>query len=654
MKKQFHLSLIFGLLHQTFASFCGRAGVPFSLEVLPSGAPVLGCAQPTCVASLKGKKDDSNFLTNANGQADGFMREDDRDSKVYSDPYGNKLLANCSGQFSELSCSRKDQWVGGIEYIDHPRQPLILQCCTFPGLRFSQDVGLTNVGPGEAITGGEVIRDGRQISFDVIANVRKVVDTNTHIVSYEVTVRRMHCLPDPPEPVVSYFEKDVGGEIVKVLTRGTDRSTFRREKTLSREKLDEVQGRKVFTDIIAHRTNEKKPYQKTEFEEKESVKRDISSGNEAMWKRREADIKAEITRKPAFTQSFAFPLGNHKSEIASDGAASDFSSENGIRFASVSSPVNREGAKGFDQQQISEFGRQLPQLPPLRATELESVQPQASSQAAQPQQASTHQPCTTQCQQSPCLLQRCNQQGLDPVFGIPTFAPPLFPLTLPTLPTLGFPTAAPQTLPSFVTISPPSQPPPQPLSGYLNLPNANIGHSAPFNSLAYFSTPNTERNVKANGKVTQLSISPITHTPTTPASTVISTQPPAVLSGKPILLSGNKAPSSQATLKPLSTFEEFMARLGYRNISFATLAPAGLLLLPPEFTAVTSSPPLSPLLYATTIVPENRFQVFVPRTVAEPSQLDQYHRSVLYVPKQWSSTNLDDAALQRTGGLRQT
>ncbi|EJW70035.1 hypothetical protein WUBG_19058, partial [Wuchereria bancrofti] len=91
---------------------------------------------------------------------------------------------NCSGQFSDLSCLRKDQWVGGIEYIDHPRQPLILQCCTFPGLRFSQEVGITNVGPGEAITGGEVIRDGRQISFDVIANARKVVDANTHMLVF--------------------------------------------------------------------------------------------------------------------------------------------------------------------------------------------------------------------------------------------------------------------------------------------------------------------------------------------------------------------------------------------------------------------------------------------------------------------------------------
>jgi hypothetical protein len=57
---------------------------------------------------------------------------------------------------------------------------------------------------GEAITGGEVVRGGRQISFDVIANVRKIVRSGgSQRVSYEVTVRRMNCLPDPPEPEVS-------------------------------------------------------------------------------------------------------------------------------------------------------------------------------------------------------------------------------------------------------------------------------------------------------------------------------------------------------------------------------------------------------------------------------------------------------------------
>ncbi|VDN53139.1 unnamed protein product [Dracunculus medinensis] len=195
-----YFTLLF--ITRSHASFCGNAGVPFSLEVLPSGAPVLGCAQPSCVATPDNFKEDSNFSEDVEGQRDGFFREGDRNLKRFRPKESQKLVANCSGKFAELSCPRKDQWVGGIEYIDHPRQPLILQCCTFSGLRFSQEVGVSNVGIGEAITGGEVIRDGRQISFDVIANVRKVVDINTHAISYEVTVRRMNCLPDPPEPEV--------------------------------------------------------------------------------------------------------------------------------------------------------------------------------------------------------------------------------------------------------------------------------------------------------------------------------------------------------------------------------------------------------------------------------------------------------------------
>uniref|UniRef100_A0A1I7XGU8 ZP domain-containing protein n=1 Tax=Heterorhabditis bacteriophora TaxID=37862 RepID=A0A1I7XGU8_HETBA len=169
-----------------------------SVEVLPSGAPVLGCAEPSCVAHPPDDVDDSIFNSDIAGQTDGFFRDGDRSQQGYLQT--NKLRANCSGDFNQLACTKKNQWVGGIEFIDHPRQPLILQCCQFDGLRFSQDVGVTTISAGEAVTGGEVIREGRQISFDVIANIRKVVDhTDPKSVSYEVTVRRMNCLPDPPE-----------------------------------------------------------------------------------------------------------------------------------------------------------------------------------------------------------------------------------------------------------------------------------------------------------------------------------------------------------------------------------------------------------------------------------------------------------------------
>jgi hypothetical protein len=56
------------------------------IQVLQSGAPVLGCAQPSCVISASASAaeqgspklataEDSQFLMDANGQADGFFRE---------------------------------------------------------------------------------------------------------------------------------------------------------------------------------------------------------------------------------------------------------------------------------------------------------------------------------------------------------------------------------------------------------------------------------------------------------------------------------------------------------------------------------------------------------------------------------------------------
>ncbi|KAL3103234.1 hypothetical protein niasHS_002420 [Heterodera schachtii] len=220
----FLLFCLFFVPSSVFSSFCGKSGVPYSFEVLSNGAPVLGCAQPSCVISATDSEgdfhEDSQFFTNADGQPDGFFRDGDRALKRYRHSTAPKLIANCSGQFGELSCPRKNQWVGGIEYIDHPRQPLILQCCTFEGLRFSQEVGSTTVGPGEAITGGEVVRGGRQISFDVIANVRKVSKSaegeTAGKVRYEVTVRRMNCLPDPPEVEVE-FDGEVPMEVSKLL-----------------------------------------------------------------------------------------------------------------------------------------------------------------------------------------------------------------------------------------------------------------------------------------------------------------------------------------------------------------------------------------------------------------------------------------------------
>ncbi|VDM74324.1 unnamed protein product [Strongylus vulgaris] len=79
------------LVSSASGSFCGRSGVPFSVEVLPSGAPVLGCAQPSCLAQPADDVDDSVFNTDASGQIDGFFREGDNSHQGYLQT--NKLRA---------------------------------------------------------------------------------------------------------------------------------------------------------------------------------------------------------------------------------------------------------------------------------------------------------------------------------------------------------------------------------------------------------------------------------------------------------------------------------------------------------------------------------------------------------------------------------
>lgn len=42
------------MLSKIFAAKCGSSGIPFRLEVLPSGQLVLGCATPSCFGAENG------------------------------------------------------------------------------------------------------------------------------------------------------------------------------------------------------------------------------------------------------------------------------------------------------------------------------------------------------------------------------------------------------------------------------------------------------------------------------------------------------------------------------------------------------------------------------------------------------------------------
>lgn len=58
------------------------------------GSPVLGCAQPTCMAEPLEDYEDSVFIANAAGQEDGFFREGDRQRKSYSQSFKPKAVSS--------------------------------------------------------------------------------------------------------------------------------------------------------------------------------------------------------------------------------------------------------------------------------------------------------------------------------------------------------------------------------------------------------------------------------------------------------------------------------------------------------------------------------------------------------------------------------
>ncbi|CAJ0608522.1 unnamed protein product [Cylicocyclus nassatus] len=187
------------LVPRAFGASCGGSGIPFRFEVLPSGAPVLGCAAPSCFGGGDGGNGalhDSKFQLSPEGD-DGFFREGDLQrsrSRLYSAAAQQAL---CPSGFDSQSCNNERTWVGG--FLASPDGSLRLQCCSYDGLRFAEEVGRPIVHSGEVYSGGEVLRDGRQTGFDLISNVKRI-DASDGNVAYELTVVRMNCLPDPAEP----------------------------------------------------------------------------------------------------------------------------------------------------------------------------------------------------------------------------------------------------------------------------------------------------------------------------------------------------------------------------------------------------------------------------------------------------------------------
>lgn len=100
--------------------------------------------------------------------------------------------------------------------------------------------------------------------------------------------------------------------------------------------------------------------------------------------------------------------------------------------------------------------------------------------------------CAQNCNRPACPTQlRCNE-GRDPIFGIPTLAPPFFPTLFPTLPPHTFPTFAPHSFPTppphtFPTFPPHTYPtiaPPPPAAAGAAVGPSYLGPPPAFGSRA--------------------------------------------------------------------------------------------------------------------------------------------------------------------------
>ncbi|KAL3081792.1 hypothetical protein niasHT_036509 [Heterodera trifolii] len=238
------LSVFFFIFPSYLASFCGESTIPFSFEALTDSHPILGCARPNCFGwEMNGEAMDTSekgerraFFHRVQHQPDGFIRQ--QLASQAPKAFGPELNptewfqtqhSNCAANFTDQSggCSIEDQWVGGIGPMgDARKSPFQLRCCSYSTLRHSADRGVAIVKAGQIVYGGEVMEGDRQFAFDYIANVQRHVDAKG--VFYEVSVRRMPCLPRPKSG--EKLEAGVDKEMMKRLMgaeEGTEEKKYR-------------------------------------------------------------------------------------------------------------------------------------------------------------------------------------------------------------------------------------------------------------------------------------------------------------------------------------------------------------------------------------------------------------------------------------------
>uniref|UniRef100_A0AC34FZ68 Uncharacterized protein n=1 Tax=Panagrolaimus sp. ES5 TaxID=591445 RepID=A0AC34FZ68_9BILA len=120
----------------------------------------------------------------------------------------------CATTFESEQCPSETQWVGGFgPVLNASELPLAVQCCEYEPLKLSEDRGVAVVNSGQIVIGGEVLNNGRQYAFDYISDVVKHTAPDGKV-SYDVSIRRLPCLPYPTEFTVN-VDKAVHEEMLR-------------------------------------------------------------------------------------------------------------------------------------------------------------------------------------------------------------------------------------------------------------------------------------------------------------------------------------------------------------------------------------------------------------------------------------------------------
>ncbi|KAI6191531.1 hypothetical protein M3Y97_00238400 [Aphelenchoides bicaudatus] len=260
--------LLLTVFHQSSASFCGPAAVPFSFESLPDGQPVLGCARPKCFGwNAESKpaaspstffrihnKPDGYFRKSTESQPEKLSAEDAKHLGIKRLIYDQtaKTLAKTKNVVYKIECVEHSSYlyVGrttngpGKRLADHFKVfvlqltirnvvmvtvnpnglvesgplvnvsglPIALQCCEYAPTQNSADRGIATVNNGQIVIGGEILSGDRLFAFDYISDITKHSKPDG-TVSYEVAVRRMPCIPPPTEFTVN-LDQPVINEIL--------------------------------------------------------------------------------------------------------------------------------------------------------------------------------------------------------------------------------------------------------------------------------------------------------------------------------------------------------------------------------------------------------------------------------------------------------